>query len=300
MNLWQKKMNQNSTEQKPTPPRRRSTWLVAGLVGGLVLVCLAGGLAIIIGIRERATPGGVDALPPTATRAPGEAEVAVIRETLAPTSTPTPAPTATVTPTPPGSTPVAVEPAGDWTFEGVRIQPDLGLGDLTVYGEAINNSDVPQRILGLQSALYDSQGQAIIPKETSDYWPIETVPPGGRMPFELTVTGPTEADRVELQIATETGDQPPRLDFELTELEGIQTESEYCVKGSVRNLGQPLDSYLMVVAVLYDDDDRVINWGIGYQPASADLVGDETVAVSACAERFNQIVARYELRAWGL
>jgi hypothetical protein len=55
----------------------------------------------------------------------------------------------------------------------------------------------------------------------------------------------------------------------------------------------------MVVAVLDDEDDRVINWGIGYQPAPANLTAEETVVVSACAERFNNLVARYELRAWG-
>jgi hypothetical protein len=43
----------------------------------------------------------------------------------------------------------------------------------------------------------------------------------------------------------------------------------------------------------------VINWGIGYQPAPADWTGHKTVVVSACAERYNQNVARYELRAWG-
>ena len=54
-----------------------------------------------------------------------------------------------------------------------------------------------------------------------------------------------------------------------------------------------------MVAVLYDADDWVINWGIGYQPARANLAGDDTVVVSACAERFNNAVARHELGAWG-
>ena len=77
-------------------------------------------------------------------------------------------------------------------------------------------------------------------------------------------------------------------------------ETDYCVTARARSLGQPLTDFLMVVAILYDDEDRVINWGIGCQPAPANLAGDETMVVSACAERFNHIVARHELRAWGL
>ena len=77
------------------------------------------------------------------------------------------------------------------------------------------------------------------------------------------------------------------------------SDGEYCVTGRVRNPGQPLNIYLMAVAVLYDSQDQVINWGIGYQPASDNLVGDETAAVSACAEHFSQVVTRHELRVWG-
>ncbi|MDX1520665.1 MAG: hypothetical protein R3264_03480 [Anaerolineae bacterium] len=215
------------------------------------------------------------------------------------TPTPTPLPTPTITSTPPGSTPVAVESAAGWSFEGVRIQPDPDLGGLTIYGEAINGSGAAQSILGLQSTIYDLQGQEIPKEIIDDYWPIETVPDGGRIPFELTLLGPSQADRVELQIVTEPGNQPPRTDFELFDLEGADVETEFCVTGRARNLGQPLDSYLIAVAVLYDQDERVINWGLGYQSAPADLTGEATVVVSACAERFNNVVARYELRAWG-
>lgn len=290
------KMDENFNELKPNPPRRRSIWLVAGGLLGVV------GIAVVLStlLGKISLPGEVSDLEPTAL---SEESVVVARGTPVPTSTPTstriPPPTPTITPTPPGSTPVAVAPAEGWSFEGVRIQPDRGLGGLTVYGEAINHSGVPQRILGLQAALYDSQGQSLTLEVTDDYWPIETVSPEGRMPFELTLLGPSEADRLELQIETEPGDQLPRTDFELTGVEGIQTETEFCVTGHARNLGQPLDSYLMVVAVLYDNDGRVINWGIGYQPAPVDPVGNESLSVSACADRFNHTVARYELRAWG-
>ncbi|HRV94654.1 MAG TPA: hypothetical protein P5526_21020, partial [Anaerolineae bacterium] len=168
-----------------------------------------------------------------------------------------------------------------------------------VYGEAINGAGGPQRILGLQGTYFDAGGQTITPEEISDYWPIETVLDGERMPFELTLVGPIAIDQVNLQVVTETSSESPRTDFELSNIKGMEHETDYCVTGRARNLGQPLNEYLMTVAVLYDDDDRVINWGIGYQPADNAPVGDETVIVSACAERFNNVVARYDLRAWG-
>jgi hypothetical protein len=193
---------------------------------------------------------------------------------------------------------VAVAPAGGWAFEGVRIQPDPGLDSLLVYGEAINNSGVPQRILGLQAALYDSQGQSLNLEVTDDYWPIETVPSEGRMPFELTVIGPTEADRVELEIITEPGSESLRTGLEFSDLEGREGDEDFCVWGQIRGPEPPLAEYAMVAVVLYDDDDRVINWGVGYQPAEA-FEGQESVQIGACAERYNHLVARYELRAWG-
>jgi hypothetical protein len=278
---------ENSTEQSPKDTQRRSIWLVGGLTGGLAILLIA--LGVIFLPKLIRTPD----------RVVGPGELGTPLPTETPTATATPTATPTVTPTPLASTPVAVEPAEGWTFEGVRVQPDPGLGGLLIYGEAINNSGAPQSILGLQGTFYDAQGGAITPQKISDYWPIETVPPGWRMPFELTLIGPTAVDRVELRVTTEESDEPLRTDFEVSQLTGADVESEFCVTGRARNLGQPLDRFLMVVGVLYDADGRVINWGTGYQRATADLTGDNTVVVSACAQRYNHNVARYELRAWG-
>jgi hypothetical protein len=278
---------ERSSEGRSKDSRHRSIWLVGGLTGGLAIVLIVLGVILLpklINPRDRVV-------------GPGELGTPLPTET--PTATATATATPTVTPTPLASTPVAVAPAEGWTFEGVRVQPDPGLGGLLIYGEAINDSTSPQNMLGLQGTFYDAQGRAITPEKTSDYWPFETVPPGWRMPFELTLIGPSAVDRVELQVTAEETDRPLRTDFEVSDLEGADVEDDFCVTGRARNLGQPLNRFLMVVAVLYDADGRVINWGIGYQPAPADLTGDNTVVVSACARRYNHNVAHYELRAWG-
>ena len=264
---------------------RYSTWLLLGGIGVLVIILAVFLISSLIGDWGSSRQE--------------EADVSVMRETLTPTSTKTPAPTATVTPTPPGSTPMAVEPDAGFTFEGVRIQPDQGSESLLIYGEAVNNTSAALRILGIDGTYFDAEGGAISPQEVSDYWPIESVPPGWRMPFELTLSGITLVDRVELQVITEDSDNSLRTDLAISEVEGTLHDGEYCVLGSVRNPGQPLTSHIMVVGVLYDEQDQVINWGIGYQPAPENLTGDESVVASACAEHFNHIVDRYELRAWG-
>lgn len=290
---------------------RRRSWLIGlaacSSAGVLALACLICGVAIMtfIAINPLETTSEVSSslwqVAPHPQQSTDSPRLTLHGADIAGTPLPSPSPTAppTITPTPLGSTPVAVAPAKGWAFEGVRVQPDPSLGGLLVYGEAINSAGSPQRILGLQGTYFDASGQPITPKDISDYWPIETVLNGERMPFELTLIGPTTIERVDLQVVTESSSELPRTDFELSNIEGSEQEADYCVTGHVRNVGQPLTEYLMVVAVLYDDDDRVINWGIGYEPAANVPVGDKTVVVSACAERFNRIVARYELRAWG-
>jgi hypothetical protein len=322
-------MDQNSTELKPFSFWRCSIWLLTGMAGGLVLSCalafLAAVVAVLLGLvplpglngmpnligsgaPQATAPVAAAPVPPTAAGAPAEPDeplpstatliLGTPTPTWTPKPTPTPTTTPTITPTPPGSTPVAVEAAEGWSFEGVRVQPGPELRWLLVYGEAVNQSGASQSVLGIQGTFYDAQGQPLTLDDYDEYWPMETLPDGGRMPFELTLYGPTAVDRVDLQISTEPGDEALRTDLEVTEVEGQENDENFCVAGQVRRPEPPLAAYAMVVAILYDADDRVINWGMGYEPANA-FEGQEAVRMFACVERYNHVVARYELRAWG-
>jgi hypothetical protein len=55
---------------------------------------------------------------------------------------------------------------------------------------------------------------------------------------------------------------------------------------------------LVVVAVLYDSQDRVISFGEYYMDPEY-VVGDQTEEFEICVDSYDQDVARYELRAWG-
>ena len=68
--------------------------------------------------------------------------------------------------------------------------------------------------------------------------------------------------------------------------------------GRLRNLGDQINAYLLVVAVLYDDQDRVINYSDDYQ-RFPDGPASDTTGFDVCVNPLEQNVARYELRAWG-
>jgi hypothetical protein len=71
------------------------------------------------------------------------------------------------------------------------------------------------------------------------------------------------------------------------------------VEGKVRNPGDALKSYLGLIAILYDSQGNVINFGdVVYGPPFF-VVGDRTLNFKTCVAPPNQNVARYELRAWG-
>jgi hypothetical protein len=53
------------------------------------------------------------------------------------------------------------------------------------------------------------------------------------------------------------------------------------------------------MAVLYDDQDRVINYSDDYQRFPEGLVKDTTADFDVCVNPLEQTVTRYELRAWG-
>ena len=172
-------------------------------------------------------------------------------------------------------------------------------GGLLVYGDLVNNTGASQEIFDIVGTFYDVQGQ-VVADETStySYWPVLVIPPGGRMPFELTVEGTRSADTYDLRVDAEPSGEVPRQDFEFFDLYQRDEGYGYCIGGTLRNPGVELQDDLVVVGALYDAQDTVIGFG-EYYPYFEGLVGDQTEDFEVCADRFNQEVARYELRAWG-
>jgi hypothetical protein len=209
--------------------------------------------------------------------------------TLLPPATDTPAPTPTATP---GTT--------GWSFANVRLSNDQDEGHLLLFGDMVNDTGASQLIGFLTGTFYDGQGQVIASEDnTFDYWPIELVPPDGRIPFELAVGGIQGAANFDLRVQSETSNQVPRQDFNFAEVNQWQDGDSYCLEGALQNPGGELQQYIAVVAILYDSQNNVINFSDTFESDPQGISGDQTLGFEVCVEPPNQNVARYELRAWG-
>jgi uncharacterized protein YgiM (DUF1202 family) len=210
-------------------------------------------------------------------------------QTIVPTGAPTVGPTATSIATAPG-----------WAFASVRASTDQDEGILLLYGDMINDTGASQEVALLTGTFYDTQGQVIADEDnTFDYWPIEIVPPGGRVPFELAVEGIPNAANFNLRVEAEASSQMPRQDFNFLNVDQWDEEDVYCLTGELQNPEGQLQEYLLIVAILYDSQDNVINFGDYYAANPGDIVGDQSLDFEVCIDSPAEDVARYELRAWG-
>lgn len=212
--------------------------------------------------------------------------------------TPSPISTLTNTPLPIPEAPLTLGTSG-WSFVGVRIYTDQYDDSLLLYGDLINNAGASQELWYLTGTFYDAQGQVIADEGSAyGYWPVEVIPPGGHVPFELIVEGIQSAAGFDLSVEAQPSSATPRQDFEFSDLYQLDEGYGYCIGGTLRNPGSKLQDYLTVVAVLYDGQDKVISFGEYYADPEY-VVGDQTEEFEVCVDPHDQDVARYELRAWG-
>ncbi|MDX1521474.1 MAG: hypothetical protein R3264_07590 [Anaerolineae bacterium] len=209
----------------------------------------------------------------TATVAP----VPSATSTVVPTATPMPSPTPTSVPK-------------DWAFAAVQAYSSPDEPGLLIYGIVSNNTGRAQELHAIAIAGAD---------DIYAYWPGYTLPPGGRMPFELAVDGLDAADDFELTVEAEPFDAPVQDDFEFSNLNQRLEDDGYCVTGNVRNPGDTLEDYLLIALVLYDAQETVVNFA-DYEEFDYDrLSAGNTTEFDICVYPPNQNVARYELLAWG-
>jgi hypothetical protein len=216
-----------------------------------------------------------------------------IPATVTPSVGPTPAWSATPIPTP-----TRTAPTGDWAFAGV--QSVTSQGSLVVHGDMLNQTGSSQELARVAGTFYDGQGQVIAgPDDGYDSWPAPVVPPGGRMPFELSLPGIQSAADFDLEVVSQATSETPRQDFEFVGLSTSTQAGAYCVVGKLRNPGSKLSHYLVIAAALYDSQDRVINFDSLEVPTPGLVVGDVALSFSVCVDTLNQAVTRYQVQAWG-
>ncbi len=216
-----------------------------------------------------------------------------------PTATPTFTSTETATAT---ATPTATAEGGGWAFVNIRLttDPDEADPNVVVYGEIVNNSGADQEIAAITGTFFDAQGLVIAGEDTTtDFWPLEAVAAGERMPFELFVDGISSAASYKLRAESSVTPNNPRQNFELSAVTQTTEAGNYCVSGKVRNPGDALQSYLTIVVTIYNNQNTVINFGSDDKTGLTTFVGDKTVNFKVCITPPNQDVVRYDLRAFG-
>jgi hypothetical protein len=238
---------------------------------------------------------------PTFTPPPSNSQDLSPTPTLANAAAPQNTPAATPPPTPASTSidlPTATPPpqTAGWSFAGVRSYPDPYGGGLLLYGDLVNDTGTTQELVFVSGTFYDASGQVIADAgSTSDYWPVDIIPPGGRLPFELTVLDIEQAAAYDLTLEAQPSDRTPHQDFEFANLDQWREEESYCLAGELQNLGAPLQEYVVIVAVLFDSQDRVLKFGEYYESGPV----DQSLEFEICIDLINQDVARHELRAWG-
>lgn len=180
------------------------------------------------------------------------------------------------------------------------MSPDPYDNGLLLHGDVINNTGSGQDLVSITGIFFDTEGQVIGDANTAAYWPIATVPQGGRLPFELVIMGLQSVANFELKVKAEPSADTLHQEFEFLEVNSSTGAGDYCLVGKLHDLSGTLESYLIVVAVLYDDQEQVINYSDDYKPLPNGLMGGQTTDFEVCVDPLNQAVARYELQAWGL
>ncbi len=214
--------------------------------------------------------------------------------TIPPTSTSVPTPTETPT-TEPTFTP---PPPSEWSFSNVRLDTEQYEGDLLLYGNVINNSDTAKMLAYITGIFYDDQNQVIADEgDTYDYWLVDVIPPQAQLPFELTVANVQNVANFDFIVEAESGGESKSSAFEFVDVQ-VENDGDYCLVGTLKNVGRELNDYVTVIGVLYDEQESMINFS--YDEFSVESFNNgDSEEFYVCVDTLGHQVARYDLQAWG-
>jgi hypothetical protein len=181
----------------------------------------------------------------------------------------------------------------------VRTFNDTVGGGLLLYGDIVNQADSAQEIKLVTGQFLDTQGQVIADESrVSGYWPVAIVPPQDKVPFELFAEGIQNAADFKLRVEAQPTGSAPRRDFVVSSAYQDKDDFGLCVGGTLENPGGDIQDYLVVAAVLYDSENKMISFGdTSISPGTA--ITGQAEEFEICADSFGQNVGRYELQAWG-
>ncbi|MEZ4862895.1 MAG: FxLYD domain-containing protein [Caldilineaceae bacterium] len=139
-------------------------------------------------------------------------------------------------------------------------------------GEVENTTDQPLTAVKITANGYNDQGQVFETEETETL--IDTIAPGQKAPFSAAMDA-RDIERYELDVTSEAASAAPAYQLEIVDPSETEPKSGYVwFEGEVSNTGNVAVDKVRVVAVLYDQDGKVV------EVASQDLkdplaVGDK-------------------------
>jgi hypothetical protein len=228
----------------------------------------------------------------------------MIAQVSTPASRPVAAASTATSPLPAGApsppTPTQVPDASGWTFNGVTNLAGNSEEGLLLTGELVNGTGAPQQVIDISGVFYDAQGEVAVDSlELVSYVPIDPIPADAHVPFELLVSGNQSIDRFDLRALSEPASDPPRQDFQFSGVEQwLDDASGYCLRGQVDNQGPPVQEYLIVLAIGYDGQGSVVNFGEYYVDTLPDS-GGQGSPFELCLASVGRQISRHDLRAFG-
>jgi hypothetical protein len=239
--------------------------------------------------------------PNTATEEPTTSALApAAAVSPAPISVPPNSDGSAATATLPLPSPTPAPAASGWTFSGVTDLVSDPEGGLLLMGELVNGTGAPQQAIAISGAFYDVQGEvAVDTLDVVSYVPVDPVPADAHIPFELLVSGSQDIDRFDLRALSEPASDAPRQDFQFSGVEQwLDDATGYCIRGQVDNQGPPPQEYLIVLAIGYDDQGSVVNFGEYYVDVPPEG-GAQSSTFEMCLASLGRQISRHDLRAFG-
>ena len=195
-----------------------------------------------------------------------------------------------------GNVPASETP--QWQFSGIKVNPKPNEGIVQLLGDITNISNSAQKLSFITGTFYDAQGNPVAGEDfTVDYWPTNIVPPGSKLPFEVIVLGVQNIADFDLRAEAQVVDNNMVQGFEFADVNLRQDESLFCLDGQLINSTGQVQENLIIIAVMFDDQDRVA--GFADFTANANQSNIQPLPFDMCTEVSQPNISRHELRAWG-
>lgn len=195
-----------------------------------------------------------------------------------PTATPThtPEPTLTLTPTPthtlsPTATPTATPPPLAVLNDQACLRPETG--QLYIYGELANQGAEPFDVDRLNARVFGPSGEINVAGQSFDLPGNYYVAANSRLPFELVVQlGTAQYDRYQIDVVGAPGAHTPRADLSLGEVV-VEAEGDGLtgISGRWMHTGPPPETFVSIIATVYNADGRVANMDYLYMTSIISL-----------------------------